>query len=326
MKRLLLVFMLLFPTFAFAWNPPETVTVYIGYAPGSGNEVSIRKLAAIISEKYPKTTFVVKNMPGGDGLVATKSFIRQPADGSSITIPSYMSHYVTNEIWQKQLKDYQWDDVTNVMSLGKSPLVIVAGKQSKIRTSEQFVKYIKTTDHRINFALGGGAHRTTYEYIIETLKADRNLIKPIMFNGPQPAVESAAKYDGTGTEFGIMPIAIANPLIQAGFVVPIAFTGERTMPQYPDVPLLSKVLPGANVYAGWSLVLQKGTSKEVVDWYQKEFKEAVLSKAYRDWCFQNIVFIDESELETENLLKTVKQLRETYLPILEKLDLSKEGQ
>ena len=134
-----------------------------------------------------------------------------------------------------------------------------------------------------------------------------------------------AQWDGkTGTEFGIMPIAVAKALIDAGKVKPVGFTGTRKMPQFPNVPLLNTVAPGINVYAAWSIELPANTPKDVVAWYQKTFAAAVRSKEYQAWRESNVVFYEESELTPAGLKKHMEELRATFLPVLNKLDLSKE--
>jgi tripartite-type tricarboxylate transporter receptor subunit TctC len=134
-----------------------------------------------------------------------------------------------------------------------------------------------------------------------------------------------ASYDGkTGTEFGIMPIAVAKPLVEAGKVKAIGFTGTRTMPQYPDVPMLNTVAPGINVYAAWSIQLPPNTDKDIVAWYQKTFGAAVRSKDYTEWREKNVVFYEEAELAPAGLKKQMESLRETFLPVLQRIDLSKE--
>ena len=209
--------------------------------------------------------------------------------------------------------------------MGKSPLVLVAGTKSSVNTPQEFVKLINTTTRPISIAVGGGAHRTAFEYLMEKGHGNRDMVKPIKFNGPAPAVASVAQYDGTiGTEFGIMPIAVAKPLVDAGRVRAIGFTGTRKMPQFPNVPLLRDVAPGIRVYAAWSLELPKGTPQEVVDWYQQKFSAAVRSKEYAEWMESTVVFYEESELTTKGLNQTMEELRATFLPVLEKLDLSKE--
>jgi tripartite-type tricarboxylate transporter receptor subunit TctC len=323
MKRLLAL-LLLVPILAFAWEPTKTVTVIVGNTPGAGNEIAFRKLAEIVQKKNPKFVYVVENRPGADSVVAQNHFLQQPADGYTINLPSHMSTYVTNDIWEAKTKKFQYDSFIDVLTMGKSPLVLVASPLSRVDTPLDFVKLIATTTKPINIAVGGGAHRTAYEYLMMRNNGKTDLIKPIKFNGPLPAVTSVATFDGQGTEFGIMPIAVARPLVEAGKVKPIGFTGTHRMPQYPNVPLLNTVAPGINVYAAWSIELPKGTPQEVVDWYQKNFAQAIRSKEYAVWREQNVVFYEESELTPAGLRKHMDELRATFLPVLQKIDLSKE--
>jgi tripartite-type tricarboxylate transporter receptor subunit TctC len=208
--------------------------------------------------------------------------------------------------------------------MGKSPLVLVASVKSGIETPQEFVKYIQS-GRTINVAIGGGAHRTAFEYLMAKGNGNKDAVKSIKFNGPVPALQSVGQWDGkTGTEFGIMPIAVAKTLIDAGRVKPIGFTGTRRMAQFPNVPLLNTVAPGINVYAAWSIELPPGTNKDIVDWYQREFSAAVRSAEYREYTDANVIFYAEDELTPAGLRKHMDELRAAFLPVLSRIDLSKE--
>jgi tripartite-type tricarboxylate transporter receptor subunit TctC len=323
MKKLIAI-LLLIPTLVFAWEPTKPVIVYIGNVSGAGNELAFRKLSGIIQKKHPNFVSVVTNVPGADSVVANNRFLEAKPDGYTINIPSHMSSYVTTEIWQKTGKMYQWDSFIDVLTIGKSPLVLVAWPNSEVNTPQDFAKLIHNTNHPISIALGGGAHRTAFEYLMMNANGNHDLVKPVMYNGPAPAVQSVASLDAGMTEFGIMPLAVARPLLDAGKVKAIGITGTRHMPQYPKIPLLNTVAPGINVYAAWSLELPKKTDPEIVNWYIKVFTEAIHSEEYHAWCEQSVVFYEESELNPEGLHKHILELRSTFLPMLNKLDLSKE--
>ena len=325
MKKLVAALLIAASMAAQAWEPTKPVTVIVGNTPGAGNEIAFRKLAEIVQKKNPNFVYVVQNIPGADSVVANNRFLTEAPDGLTINLPSHMSSYVTNDIWERNVKKYQWDSFVDVLTMGKSPLALVANPKSTVNTPEQFVKLISTTDRPVNVAVGGGAHRTAYEYLMERGRGNRDLVKPIKFNGPAPAVQSVAQYDGrTGTEFGIMPIAVARPLVEAGKVKIVGFTGTRKMPQYPDVAMLNTVAPGINVYAAWSIQLPPGTAQTIVDWYQREFSAAVRSEEYREWRRANVVFYEEDELTPAGLKRNMKELRDTFIPVLSKIDLSKE--
>ena len=325
MKKFLATVLFFTCAIAHAWEPSKPVTVIVGNTPGAGNEMAFRKLAEIAQKTNPKLNFVVQNIPGVDSVIANNKFLEAAPDGYTINLPSHMSSYVTNDIWEKSVKKYNYDSFIDVLTMGKSPLVLVAHPSSKVNTPQDFVKYVSATTKPINIATGGGAHRTAFEYLMWKGNGNKELVKPIRFNGPMPAVVSVASFDGKdGTEFGIMPIAVAKSLIDGGKVKPIGFTGTRKMPQFPNVPLLKEVAPGINVYAAWSIELPPNTPKEIVDWYQQTFSTAIRSKEYAEWREINVVFYEEDELTPAGLRRQMDELRAAFIPVLSKIDLSKE--
>lgn len=319
-----LIAALLVPVLAWAWEPTRPVTVVIGNTPGAGNEMAFRKLAEIVQKRNPNFVYVVQNIPGADSVIANNRFLEAAADGYTINLPSHMSSYVTNDIWEKSIKKYNYDSFVDVLTMGKSPLVLVASSKSGIETPQDFVKYIQS-GRNINVAIGGGAHRTAFEYLMAKGNGNKDAVRSIKFNGPVPALQSVGQWDSkTGTEFGIMPIAVAKSLIDAGKVKPIGFTGTRRMPQFPTVPLLNTVAPGINVYAAWSIQLPPGTAKDITEWYQREFSTAIRSAEYKEYTDANVIFYAEDELTPAGLKRHMDELRAAFIPVLSRIDLSKE--
>jgi tripartite-type tricarboxylate transporter receptor subunit TctC len=111
---------------ALAWEPTKPITVVIGNPTGAGNELAFRKLASIVEKQNPKVTFIIQNQPGADSVIAMNSFVKANPDGYAIALPSHMSTFVTNDVWQKSIMKFRYDEFTPVMTIGKSPLVLVA--------------------------------------------------------------------------------------------------------------------------------------------------------------------------------------------------------
>ena len=326
MKRLLALLFFV-PIMAMAWQPEagKVITVLVPNPPGSGNELAFRTLASIVAKTNPGPKFVVETKPGADGVVALNMMKVAPNDGYTVIAVPQGGLFLTNDVWEKNVKKFEWEDFTYTLTYGKSPLVLVAGAKSKINTPQEFVKLISTTTKPITVATGGGAHRTAFESLMHHSKGNTELVKIAKFQGPLQVVTSVGQFDGTsGTEFGILPIAIAQPLIQAGKVKPIGFTGTKKLSLYPNVPLLNAVSPGNNITAAWMIVLPPNTPKEIIDWYTQVFGEAIRSDEYREWCRLNIVFYEESELTPAGLKHHMEELRRVFLPVLQKVDLSKE--
>jgi len=323
MKRILAI-LLLAPALVWAqWVPNKPVTATVGFAPGSGNEISFRKASEIVMKQNPGVAFTVETKPGADAAVASNAFMTAASDGLHVMIPSHMSLFVTNDIWQRDIKKFEYNSFRPAVTLGKSPLVLVASSKSSVNTPQEFVRYI-SNGRPVNIAVGGGAHRMAFEYIMLKTKADPKLIQNVKFAGPLPAVTSVAQFDGkTGTEFGIMPIAIARPLIEADKVKPIGLTGGPRLKALPTVPLLSDVIPGLKVYAGWIVVLPPQTPNTIVDWYVDKFSRAILSKEYQDWAEQNYIIIDRDELNPRGVMAYAEELRTAFAPIARNIKVEK---
>lgn len=318
MKRLLL-FLLVIPIMAFAWEPTRPVTVVIGNSPGAGNEIAFRKLAQIINRTNKKLTFVIENRAGGDSVIAMNHMLTVAPDGHTIAAFNHMSQYVTQDIWQRDIKKYEYNSFEDVLTIGKSPLVLVAIATSAVNTPDEFATLLRTTQQPVFVAVGSGAHRITLEYLMMKIGGNRSLIKHVQFNGPAQALNSVASTAG-GTEFGIMPLAIARPLIEAGRVKAIGITGDRKVAQMPNIPLLRRIAPGINVFAAWNLVLPPRTDRAIVDYYSDLFARAINTAEYQEWMDQNLVFVESRELDPDGLRQHAQELRKTFLPLANQIN------
>ena len=317
MKRLLLLLFML-PVMALAWEPTRPVIVVIGNAPGAGNEIAFRKLSQIVNRTNKKLTFVVENRPGADSVIAMNHMMTVTPDGHTIAAFNHMSQYVTQDIWQRNVKRYEYNSFEDVLTIGKSPLVLVAIATSAVNTPDEFATLLRTTQHPVFVAVGSGAHRITLEYLMMKTGGNKNLVKHIAFNGPAQALNSVA--GAQGTEFGILPLAVARPLIEAGRVRAIGITGDRKVAQMPNVPLLRMIAPGISVFAAWNLVLPPRTDRVIVDYYADLFARAINTAEYQEWMDQNLIFVDSRELDPDGLRQHAQELRKTFLPLANQIN------
>ena len=306
------------PVMALAWEPTRPVTVVIGNAPGAGNEIAFRKLSQIINRTNKKLTFVVENRAGADSVIAMNHMMTVTPDGHTIAAFNHMSQYVTQDIWQRNVKRYEYNSFEDVLTIGKSPLVLVAMSTSAVNTPDEFATLLRTTQHPVFVAVGSGAHRITLEYLMMKTGGNKNLVKHIAFNGPAQALNSVA--GAQGTEFGILPLAVARPLIEAGRVRAIGITGDRKVAQMPNVPLLRMIAPGISVFAAWNLVLPPRTDRVIVDYYADLFARAINTAEYQEWMDQNLIFVDSRELDPDGLRQHAQELRKTFLPLANQIN------
>jgi tripartite-type tricarboxylate transporter receptor subunit TctC len=208
-------------------------------------------------------------------------------------------------------------DMEFVTTIAKSPLAVVANINSRVNTPEQFIERVKNPQTPVNVAIGATAHRIVLEYLMDAVKGDRKQVQAVLYKGPAQAVQDVA---GNQAEFGIMPIAIAKPLIDAGKVKPIAITSEQRLTQIPKVPLWKDHVPGLNVYAAWMIMLPPGTPREQIDYYNKIFVPAINSPEAKKQFDENLMFTVKSEQTPEGARAYISRLQTQWTPYTRKIN------
>lgn len=301
---------------AHAWEPSKPITTVIGFAPGSGNEISFRGFSSIIEKANPKINFIVENRPGGDGTIGMNHFIKLPNDGHYIYIASHQGIWVTADYANPENKKYTLDDFEYGLTLAKSPLAIIAYHESPTNTPREFMDRMKNPQKPISIAAGSGAHKLAYEYMMYHIKGNRELIKTIPYKGPAQAGQDVA---GGHLEFGIIPVAVANVLVKSGKVKIIALTSEYKLEGLKDIPLMKDYVPGMNVYAAWGIIFPKGTSQEIIDWYVTVFRNAINSIEGRQFTKDNLMFAEIKEQTPVGFKASMMSLRKQWIPIIEEV-------
>jgi tripartite-type tricarboxylate transporter receptor subunit TctC len=315
MKRLIAT-LLFAPVLAWAWTPPKTVTATVGFAPGSGNEVSFRIVSSIVEKQNPGVNYVVQNKPGGGESVGVNWFAQQPTNGSNLYIASQQGLFTATETWFPGLLKINPMDMEFVTTIAKSPLAVVAHVSSRTNTPEQLLERMRNTRQPINFALGAPAHQLVFEYLMDHVKGDRQLIQTATYKGPAQAVQDVA---GNQVEFGILPIAIAKPLIDAGKVKPIALAGDQRLAQIPNVPLWKDTVPGLVVNAAWMIMLPPGSPRAQVEYYNRVFVSAINSAEAKKLFDDNLMFTVKAEQTPEGARAYMSGLIKKWEPYVKRI-------
>lgn len=300
-------------TSVLAWEPTKSIHVLVGFGPGSGNELSFRGVSSLIEKANPKVNFIIENRPGADGVVAMNEFVTRPNDGHYIYIPSHQGIWVTADFFNKEVKRYSLDNFEYVVSIAKSPLVVIAWSGSSVSTVPELLDRVKNTNKPITFAAGSGAHKLAFSYMVSKVSVNTELVQTANYKGPAQAVQDVA---GGHVEFGIVPAAVAATFVKGGKVKIIGVCSEKPVNGI-DAPLMNKWIPGMNVYAAWGIILPKGTNPEIQKWYVDNFSKVIKSPEAKQFFDNNYMFFDERELTPKGFNDSMMRLRIQWLPILE---------
>lgn len=315
MKRVIALLALSVSALAHAWSPTKPITVIVPNAPGAGNEIAFRVLAKQVEEKA-KVNFVYEYKPGAFDTIAMNHFDTLPNDGYHVAIPSCQSTYVAAEVWFSKNVKFNAMDFLPVTNIGKSPLAFYARLKTDVDTPEKLIAEIKSGKRPINFAVGGAAHKLAVEYLVHGIKPPKDTVETIMYKGPAQAMQDVLS---GAAEFGVFPIAVGAPMVQAGKLKVIGIAGEKVLPGLEQYKLMNNYVSGLNVYACWNLILPKNTSNEVLDWYQKYFIPAVNSKETKEFYDKQFIFVSPNEQTPAGVRASMYRLREQWQPFARKI-------
>ena len=220
--------------------PSRPIHLILPYSPGGIVDFAGRVLAQKLGDALGQTV-VPENRPGAGGIVGVDYVAHSAPDGYNIVIMD--PAIVINPTLQQSLPYDIFKDLATVSIINSSPEVLVVAPQLGIKTYPELVAYGKANPGKLNYASAGVG---TTPHLAAAMWALRTGIDAVH-----------VPYKGVGPSFIDLisgkvqmlfsSIAGALPFTSKGSVIPLATTGLKRSPVYPDLPTVSEFLPGYNV-------------------------------------------------------------------------------
>jgi tripartite-type tricarboxylate transporter receptor subunit TctC len=309
-KRILAIMAMLVISTAQAQAPQMPVTATIGFAPGSGNELSFRAVSALVEKKNPGVNFIVDLRPGADEIIALTHFGEAAPNGRSLYVVS-QNNFALIETWFPGRLKFKMDELVLVTNIAKSPLCIVANANSTVNTPKELIDRIKTTKTPINFGLGSAGQKLIFEFMMEKTKGNSDMVQSVLYKGPGPVLQDLA---GGNIEFAIIPTAVANTMAQSGKIKFIALASEYKLAKLPNVPLMKDYVKDLYFYAAWGLALPIGSTKEQVDYYRNLFVPVINSAEAKEFFDNNMMLTFPAEQSPEGMRKNIEKVNAQWGP------------
>ena len=113
-----------------------------------------------------------------------------------------------------------------------------------------------------------------------------------MYKGPAQALMDVM---GGSAEFGVTPVAVGWPHVQAGRLKLIGIADTYTMPGLERYPLMTRVVPNLSIHGCWNLVLPPNTPQEIQTWYHNHFVPTMNSAQSVAKFRDNMMYTTENE-------------------------------
>jgi tripartite-type tricarboxylate transporter receptor subunit TctC len=250
--------------------PNRPVQIIVPFAAGGSGDVLARVVAQHLTTLL-KQQFVVENRPGGGGIIGTKQFLTQPADGYTIGMTSLSTLSLVPIINSNAGYDPQ-NDFVHIAYIGGQPVVLAANPQTDVKTLAEFISYANTPGKSFTFSSSGvGSDGQLWGELI----ASSTSVKA--GHVPYKATAQALSDLVAGhVPFSTFTLSSTSPFLRAKSVNGIAVTARERLADFPDLPTFKELGKPELVGTTWfALSGRLGMSKDVVNKINQAVQAAV---------------------------------------------------
>jgi tripartite-type tricarboxylate transporter receptor subunit TctC len=229
------VFATALPASAQDAYPVRPVKIIAPQAPGGGVDL----VARIIADKLRIATgqsFVVENIAGAGGAIATQTTARAQPDGYTLMI-GYVATHATNPAVKRNLGYDAIKDFTPIAMIGGTPNVLVVTKATPVNSLEEFVAYAKANPRKVDYGTSGVG--TLNHLVMEQFKRASGVPSMAV---PYRSIGQAFT-DAMGGQISVIfpGLAAGLPHLRSGAFKALAVTGDKRQPVVPDVPTFKEL-------------------------------------------------------------------------------------
>jgi tripartite-type tricarboxylate transporter receptor subunit TctC len=213
--------------------PSKPIRFVLPYSPGGIIDYVGRVLAQKLGDTIGQPV-VAENKPGAGGIVGTDMVARSAPDGYSIVIMD--PAIVINPTLQPSVPYDLFKQLQTVSIVSSSPEVTVVAPQLPVKTMAELIAYGKANSGKLNFASAGVG---TTPHLAGELFKQRTGIDAT--HVPYRSIgQSYPDMMANKVQFAFSSIAGALPFTTDNRVRPIATTGLKRTPVYPDLPTVDE--------------------------------------------------------------------------------------
>ena len=296
--------------------PTKPITIVNPWPPGAVTDMLARLVAEGMRVDLGQPA-IVENRAGASGTLGSAYVAKAKPDGYTLLV-TVSAPITTNQFLQKNYPFDPLKELEPISMITESALIIAVHPSMPVRTIEEFVDYARKNPGKLSYGTAGNG--TAHHIAGETLKRELGIdMVHVPFKGGAPSAQALIA--------NVVPVAFCTvPTIlqaaRAGRARILATTRRESLPDLPDVPPISRVLPGFEAVSWVGFFAPGGTQQPIIARLNAAIVKVIKSPevAEKARAEGNIVVGGTSEA----LGKQVRAEIEKWGPIIKSLGIQNE--
>jgi len=256
--------------------PAKPVRIVVPAQPGGGLDLIGRTFADQLGRAMGQS-FVVENISGGGGTIASQTVARSAPDGYTLMV-GYVGTHGTNPAVRKVPYDAV-RDFTAIAMVGGTPNVLVVQPSMPVADVASLIEFAKKNPAKTNYASGGIG--TLNHLAMEQFRGAAGFEAVVVhYRGIGPAINDFR----AGQTMMMMPgLAAALPHIKGQKMRPLAVTGLKRHPLLPEVPTIEESgFKGFDGVQWYGIVGPAKLPAEITSRLSAEINKALASRSLQE--------------------------------------------
>lgn len=247
--------------------PDKPVRIIAGSSAGGTADLVARILAENLSKKL-NGRFVVENVPGNSGGIASVQVARAAPDGYTLMLAAINSHAILPAL-NKTLQYDPIKDFAAVSLISTSPNLLMVNPKVGVKTIPELIAALKKDPTKYNYGTGGVG--TSQHLAMEIfLQATGTKATHVPYAGSGQLLN--ALIGGTvDVAFDTMTTGIGH--VRQGNLVGLGVSSKARNDAAQDMPAVSEFVPGFDVVAWNAIIAPAKTPQPIVDKLSKAIGE-----------------------------------------------------
>lgn len=224
-----------------AWSqayPAKALTIVVPFAAGGSIDVVARQIASRLSAKLGQSV-VVDNVAGAFGTIGAQKVARAAPDGYTLLFVVSSPLNVAPILNPSAVRYDAFKDFAPVATVGRLPFMVIGRNGLPADSMASLVQLARARPGVLNFGTDGTGSLLHITGELIKQRAGVDIVHVPYKAAPQVLTDIA----GGQLDLGILPVALAQPLVREGRVRAYAVTSPGRLPGLPQLPALAE-LPG----------------------------------------------------------------------------------